>query len=42
MFQFLHLQKNLSFTETLFYRSFVMGLGVGEEIKPVALTDEKL
>lgn len=41
MFQFLHLQKNLSFTET-FYLPFVTGLGVGEEIKPVALTDEKL
>lgn len=42
MFQFLHLQKNLSFTETFFYLPFVTGLGVGEEIKPVALTDEKL
>lgn len=42
MFQFLHLQKNLSFTETFFYLPFVTGLGVGKEIKPVALTDEKL
>lgn len=40
--QFLHLQKNLSFTETFFYFPFVTGLGVGKEIKPVALTDEKL
>lgn len=42
MFQFLHLQKNLSFTETFFYLPFVTGLGVGKESKPVALADEKL
>lgn len=42
VFQFLQLQKNLSFTETFFYLPFVTGLGVGKEIKPVALTDEKL
>lgn len=42
MFQFLHLQKNLGFAETFFYLPFVTGLGVGKEIKPAALTDEKL
>lgn len=42
VFQLLHLQKNLSFTETFFYLPFVTGLGAGKEIKPAALTDEKL